>query len=308
MKPAQMIGNYQIDKTLSKSGMSFVHLAHLPNQPNYKVALKIHIESEGPRNTYQDLLRHEAEHLARFRHPNIVRIYPINLPSGKVLYCARAVELPDNPWYFVMEYIPGSDVGKYVKNFTKFPVPWIIELFYQMLITVQFVHRLGYGHCDLKPENILLREPPDPFRIPQPILTDFGTAHRVDLKIVEPTRSLRYSPPEVIMAYTRKDISAENFPLYPAKIDLWSLGAILFELLTGQHLFNQSRETEITTSILKGELKKVQEIRPEVHSSLDKVLSVMLRVHPEERPELDEIIEALEERINSVRPPRIPVG
>jgi serine/threonine protein kinase len=308
MKPIKTIGNYIIDKTLSESGMSSVHLAHLPNQPKYKVALKIHLGSESPRNEYQDLLRVEAEHLTRFRHPNIVRIYPMHLPTGKVLYCARAIELPDNPWYLVMEYITGSDLGKYIKNFAKYPIPWIIELFYQLLITVQFIHRMGYGHCDLKPENILLREPPDPFRIPQPVLTDFGTTHRLDDKIIQPTRSLRYSPPEVIIAYTRKDMKATDFPLYPAKIDLWSLGAILFELLTGQHLFNQERETDITSSILRGEINKVQTLRPEVHESLDKVLSVMLKIHPEDRPEVDEIIEAIEERISSVRPPRIPVA
>jgi serine/threonine protein kinase len=257
MKPVKTVGNYQIDKILSKSGMSFVYQAHLSNQPNFKVALKINLESESPRNIYQDLLRHEAEHLARFRHPNIVRIFPLNLPTGKVLYCARAIEIPENPWYFTMEYISASDLGKYIKNFSKFPVPWIIELFYQLLITVQFIHRMGYGHCDLKPENILLREPPDPSRVPHPILTDFGTTHRLDSKIFQPTRSLRYSPPEVIMAYTRRDIDSTNFPLYPNKIDLWCLGAILFELLTGQHLFNQNKEADITSSILRGELKKV---------------------------------------------------
>jgi serine/threonine protein kinase len=308
MKPVKTVGDYLIDKTLSQSGMSYIHLAHLPNQANYKVALKIHLGSDSPHNVYQDLLRVEAEHLTRLRHPNIVRIFPQHLPTGKVLYCARAMELPDHPWYLVMEYIPGSDLGKYVKTLGKFPVPWIIELFYQLLTTVQFMHKMGYGHCDLKPENILLRESPDPYRMPQPILTDFGTTHRLDEKIVQPTRSLRYSPPEVIIAYTRKDIKTSEFPLYPEKIDLWSLGAILFELLTGRHLFNQERETDITSSILRGEINKVQSLRPEVHESLDKVLSVMLKVHPEDRPGVDEIIEAIEERISSVRPPRIPVS
>ena len=105
MKPDKTIGDYLIDSTLSKSGMSYVHLAYLPNQPNYKVALKIHFVSESPRNAYQDLLRHEAEHLARFRHPNVVRIFPLHLPTGKVLYCARAIELPENPTVLIKVYL-----------------------------------------------------------------------------------------------------------------------------------------------------------------------------------------------------------
>ena len=302
------IGDFVIDKSLSTSGMSSVHVGHLPAQPTYKVAIKLHLESETHHNTFQDYLRKEADYLVRFRHPSVIRIFPISLHTGKVSYCVRATNLPENPWYFAMEYLPGGDLSDYIKKIKTFPILWIIEFFYQLLITVQFLHHLGFGHCDLKPDNILLREPPEPNKSPQPILTDFGTTHPLGTPITQPAKSVRYSPPEILLAHTRKDIHPQELALYPDKIDIWSLGAILFELLTGRPLFNQKQDREITTSILEGKIDKIRTLRPEVNESLDVVLEQMLKRVPEARPEVDELIVAFEELISSVRPPRIPVA
>jgi serine/threonine protein kinase len=302
------IGDFCVEKTISKSGMSSVHLGYRPELPLYKVAIKLHQESEKQANAYQDYLRKEADYLVLFRHPNVIRIYPIVSATGKVTYCARATNLPDRPWYFAMEYLPAGDLTKYVKKLTSFPIPWLIEFFYQLLITIQFLHRLGYGHCDLKPDNILLREPPDAKRPPLPILTDFGTTHALNAPMEDPARSLRYSPPEIILAHTRKDINPTELSLKPEKIDIWSLGAILFELLTGRALFYQRSEKDITTSILQGEIEKIHKLRPDASANLDVALEVMLKRNPDDRPDIDELIIAFEERISSVRPPRIPVG
>jgi serine/threonine protein kinase len=302
------IGDFVIEKTISRSGMSSVHLGYKPELPTHKVAIKLHQESETQANAFQDYLRKEADYLTKFRHPSIIRIFPITSTTGKITYSARATNLPDRPWYFAMEYLPAGDLTQYSKKITSFPIPWLIEFFYQLLITVQFIHRLGYGHCDLKPDNILLREPPDARRSPLPILTDFGTTHALNAPMGDPARSLRYSPPEIILAHTRKDINPLDLALKPDKIDIWSLGAILFELLTGRALFYQRNEKEITTSILQGEIAKIHKLRPEASTNLDKALEAMLNKRPEERPDVDDLITAFEERISSVRPPRIPVS
>ncbi len=302
------IGDYAIEKNLNISGMSSIYLGYLPPQNQYKVAIKLHLESETGHNIFQDYLRKEAEYLAMFRHPNVIRIFPTPINSGRSMYCVRATNLPETPWYFAMEYLPDGDLTKHLKKIKTFPIPWIIEFFYQLLITVQFIHRLGYGHCDLKPDNVLLREAPDPNRPPHPILTDFGTTHPIGTPITHPAKSVRYSPPEILLSHTRQDLRPEERPLHPDKIDIWSLGAILFELLTGRPLFNQKQDREITTSILEGRIEKIRTLRPDVHESLDIVLEQMLKRSPEERPGIDTFVTVFEERISSVRPPRIPVG
>jgi len=302
------IGDFTIEKNISWSGMSSVHLGYLPSQPEYKVAIKLHQETASQANAFQDYLRNEANYLNRFRHPNVIRIFPISTVLGRIAYCVRATNLPDQPWYFAMEYLPAGDITQYIKKIRSFPILWVIELFYQLLVTVQYLHRLGFGHCDLKPDNILLREPPDPKRTPQPILTDFGTTQPIGTPMTAPARSIRYSPPEIILAHARKDINPSELTLLPDKIDVWSLGAILFELLTGRALFNQRNSKEITTSILEGEIAEIHKLRPEASPYLDVALKAMLKKTPQERPNVDDLIIAFEEKISSVRPPRIPIS
>lgn len=301
------IGDYTIEKTINTSGMSSIHVGYIPPQNQYKVAIKLHLDSETEHNVFQEFLRKEAEYLALFRHPNVIRIFPTLVNAGRTGYCVRATNLPDSPWYFAMEYLPSGDLTQHLKKIKTFPILWIVEFFYQLLITVQFLHHMGYGHCDLKPDNILLREIPDPNKAPHPILTDFGTTHPIGTPIAHPAKSLRYSPPEILLSHTRQDIRPEELNLYPDKIDIWSLGAILFELLTGRPLFNQKNDRAITTSILEGKIDFVRSLRPEVHESLDIVLAQMLKRAPEERPEIDDLVMVFEERISSVRPPRIPL-
>jgi serine/threonine-protein kinase len=205
-----------------------------------------------------------------------------------------------------MEYLSqGSNLSNTIKNIKKFPIEWIVELFYQLLITVEYVHLRGYAHGDLKPQNILLRHPPAVNETPFPILIDFGSSITVKQGIRQLSASIRYSPPEVVLALERQDISPETLITQPTKIDVWALGAILFEMVTGRALINRTHRRDITTTILRDRLDTMRSLRPDIHPSLDKLLSVMLRRKAAERPSITELIQAVEERIHSVRPPRI---
>lgn len=299
------INSYIIDRPLSRSGgMSQIFLAHDREEKRRRVALKVQLTSDENSAAFQELLRSEAQYLAKLRHPGIVHIYP--QPAGtRVAFSARAFQYQGQPWYFAMEYIPGDSLAAHTKRISSYPLPWIIELFYQLLLTVNYLHQIGYAHCDLKPANILLREPPDPERVPRPVLVDFGSASEIERGVNHLTASLLYSPPEVVLALERRDIATNDIYLYPDKIDVWALGAIMFEIVTGRPLINKRRKDEITTTIVKGELSTISGMRPDAHQSLDKLLKVMLNRSPTQRPSVAEVIEAIEEKIASVRPPRI---
>ncbi len=118
------------------------------------------------------------------------------------------------------------------------------------------------------------------------------------------TASLRYSPPEVLLAMERKDEQMQK-SILPDKVDIWSLGVIFFEIVTGRPLFDQKKRASITTTVLRGSLQTIKEIRPGAPEQLDKFMSKLLERQPEERPSTGQIIEALEERMSSVRPPRL---
>ena len=315
----ECIESYIIDKQLSnKGGMSQVFLASEAERPKRKVALKVQLTDHKHELVYRDLLRHEAEQLTQLRHPGIVRIIPMRLTSG-FGYVAKAGQHHNTPWYYAMEYLSGPSLVDCLPRFTRpqkkifggaagarFSTDWIIELFYQLLIIVQYMHRSGLAHCDLKPDNIMFRTLPEPHLPPQPILIDFGSVSPA-ATLGRLTSSIGYSPPEVIEALHRSDVAAEAFGIQPTKIDVWSLGAILFELLTGVQLVNPAERARLSTTAIRGEieLEHLRSYRPDIDKSLDILLGVMLRSSPAKRPTVSELIEAIEGSIFTIRPPRI---
>lgn len=304
-RAGDQIDAYIVERSLSDSGgMSQIFLARHRDKEQLKAAIKVQLLEEENSQTYQELLRQEAEYLSLLRHPGIVHIYSQRV-ANRVTYTARAHEHKGQPWYFAMEYVKGNNLSTYIKTLSKMPLEWGIELFYQLLLAVHFIHQSGYAHCDLKPNNILLRAAPALNEIPRPVLIDFGSMSEIGKGMAQLTASLHYSPPEVILAMERKDIPHNEIRLHPEKIDVWALGAILFEIITGRPLIDKKRKDDITTSIIKGQLDTIHSLRPEVHPSLDKFLAVILRRDPAERPEVKDMIKAIEERIAAVRPPRV---
>jgi len=307
-KDGDIVGPYTINKTLSNAGgMSQVLLAHDTERPSYRAALKIQLAHDDNRATFQDLLQQEADFLYKLRHPGIIRIYPLRLDSRTVVNAARAYNHPNKPWYYAMEHIghDGDTLDHYSKEIKKFPIEWIVELFYQLLVVVQYIHKSGYAHGDLKPQNIMLRRKPAVNEIPMPILIDFGSAANVQDGIRQLSASIRYSSPEIVLALDRSDIPPHQLVRHPRKADIWALGAIFFELLTGRPLIDRRRTKDITTTILQGQLDTIRSLNQEAHPSLDMLLNKMLATKPEDRPPIKVLIQALEERIHSVRPPRI---
>ncbi|MCA9994779.1 MAG: serine/threonine protein kinase [Anaerolineales bacterium] len=305
LRPGDIFGPYTVERPLSdEGGMSQVLLAYDTERTQYKAALKVQLSQNDNSAAFQDLLRHESNILQTLRHPGIVRIFPLRIDS-RVTYTARAAMQTERPWYFAMEYIAGASLDQYTKQIGRFPLSWTIELFYQLLVTIDFIHGQGYAHCDLKPQNIMFRQEPQRQQTPAPILIDFGSATELKRGVQQLAASIRYSPPEVILALDRKDIPARALLTHPQKIDIWALGAILFEVVTGRPLIPQHRKEEITTTILQGHLDDMRTHRPETHKSLDTLLHKMLHRQPTERPDTKTIIKAIEEHIHSIRPPRI---
>jgi len=301
IKIGDSLGNYQIEDYLSKEGgTSLILLGRHTEKPDLKAAIKIHLGSD---LRFQDLLRREVDILKGFYHPGIVRIYPQQI-NGRVAYEAKANWHSETPWYFTMEYIMGPSLDQIInKQFVRqFPTEWIVELFYQVAVVVYYLHRSGYAHFDLKPSNILLRYPPSPDSVPSPVLIDFGitTKYKGPPDILG--GSLRYSSPEVIEARARPDA---RLNIMPGKADIWALGAIFFELLTGRPLVNYNSEKRITTTIMQGELDSLRSERPELSSFLDGLLSAMINRDATRRPSINRILKALEEEIAEVCPPRI---
>ncbi len=290
---ATTIGAFTVEQLLATSGMSEIYLVHETNRPNFKMVLKMQLTT-GAREAYEQVLRQEATLLNQMRHPNIIRIYPLEVAGVKnKVFAAQAAELPNQPWYFVMEYVSGGDLESYTAVIKKFPLGWRLELFYQLLLTVEYMHDQGWAHCDLKPANILFRSAPTPNAMPRIGLIDFGSLSPVD-RLVRSSATVRYSSPEMLDAVSNPAMFDR---VKPSKVDIWALGALLFEIVTGRPLINEQDKDRAVEAVRRGQYDDMQELDPTVPKPLARLAHFMIQKDAARRPTPARVIEIIEQDV-----------
>lgn len=286
-----VVGAFTIEQKLATSGMSEIHLVHETNRPNFKMVLKMQLVGK---EAFAEVLRQEAVLLNQMRHPNIVRIYPVQVQGVKnKVFSAQAAELSGSPWYFVMEYVSGGDLENYTGVIKKFPMGWRLELFYQLLLTTEYIHDQGWAHCDLKPSNVLFRSAPNANTMPRVALVDFGSVSPVD-RLLRPSGTVRYCAPEMLECFEHPSTIDR---VKPSKVDIWALGALLFEIVTGRPLINEQDHDAAVRAVKRGQYDDMQEIDPTVSRSLARLVDFMTQMDPARRPTPARVIEIVEQDV-----------
>ena len=224
--PGSKIGHYELLKLIGEGGMGLVYLAQQKEPIKRKVALKI---VKLGMDTKQVIARFEAERqtLALLEHPNIAHVFDAGTTdSGRP--------------YFVMEYVKGKSITKYCDEDT-LCVEKRLELFRQVCEGIHHAHQKGIIHRDIKPSNILVSLQDDK---PIPKIIDFGIAKAITQPLTEKTSYTEHgqllgtpeymSPEQADMAY--QDVDTRS--------DIYSLGVLLYELLTGATPFDAQRLRE----------------------------------------------------------------
>jgi eukaryotic-like serine/threonine-protein kinase len=262
----QLVGEFRIEERIGAGGNGTVYAAS-QSHPSRKAAVKI----IGPGNQSARSLRrfeHEAELLARFQHPGLAPVFA----SG-------TLETPDGPRpWFAMELIVGQPLHRYLRD-----EPGSIEGRLRLLLAicdaVQYAHHRGVIHRDLKPANILIVRPVTPSGIdaPQPRVVDFGVARLLE---ESPQRTLVTEAGELFgtIAY----MSPEQFRGEPQAVDIqsdvYALGVIGFEMLTGQ--LPHDRESQTLMTVLRAIDSEVPRtlgvVSPELRGDLDVILAKAL--------------------------------
>lgn len=209
LQPGVEIGPFKVVRLLGKGGMGAVYLAE-QKSPLRQVALKMMTKFDaGNRSQLQRFLQ-EAQLGARLDHPNIVKTY-----------LADVVE--DIP-YLAMAYIEGKPLDEYARNL---PPQKILEIVRSVALALDYAHGQGIVHRDVKPGNIFVRENGEP------VVMDFGIAcpmHAVDKRLTRTGTVLgtpQYMSPEQARGEKNVDVRA----------DVYSLGAVLYELMTARPPF-----------------------------------------------------------------------
>ena len=255
--------NYKIKSKIGEGGMATVYLAH-DVALNRDVAIKVlRIDprrklSEEAKNEAVLRFQQEARAAARLNHPNIVSIYHV----GK----------RRNQHYIVMEYLKGKSIDQLLKSGMKSPLPILLKQMIQVCVALDFAHQSGVIHRDIKPDNIVLLEDGTVK------VTDFGIARIEGSELVKTKDetfmgTISYCSPEQFTEFSNVD----------NRTDIFSLGVVLYQLVTGRLPFRGSTPGEVMNNIVTSEPIPPREINPDIPLRLDRTIVKALSKKPENR-------------------------
>jgi serine/threonine-protein kinase len=253
--PIILNNRYQLDERLGTGGMAVVYRARdlMLERP---VAIKILRENFSKDPEFRERFRQEARAAANLSHPNIVTVHDFGLDSGRL--------------FIVMENVPGTDLKSLLRQ-RRFGVSGALALAVQACAGVGYAHRAGLVHCDIKPHNMLIT-PDKRLKV-----TDFGIARA--LATIQPEERIeviwgspQYFAPE----------QATGGPPSPAS-DVYSLGVVLYEMLTSRLPFVADNATELARLHREAPPPSPREFNPEIPRSLEQILLKVLSKEPSSR-------------------------
>jgi serine/threonine protein kinase len=281
----QTIGDFELLAEVGRGGMGVVYKARQESLDRI-VALKMLLVEHFSNPVSLTRFLAEARAAASLSHPNIVSVYQVG-------------ECTAGP-YFVMEYIEGKSVETIVKD-RAVPIPWAVGLLIQVTEAVHYAHTRKIVHRDLKPANIMI----DEFR--RPVVMDFGIA-----KFVGKTSSVtQHGTVMGTPAYMPPEQAGDDASQVGPHSDVYSLGAILYHLLTGKPPYDDGTPMRTILKVISPEKPApVRELRPEVPAKLQGICMKCLAKEPADRyPSARELAEELR-RFRAAPPtkPRVPAS
>ncbi len=259
-------GRYKVLARLGSGGMADVFLAE-DQQLGRKVALKLLHGRFAADPDFVERFRREAQAAAGLQHPHVVSVYD----RGSW----------DDTYYIAMEYLPGRSLKQLIRDEAPIDPVRAIDITLQILKAARFAHRRGIIHRDLKPHNVIIDDSD------QAKVTDFGIA-RAGASDMTETGSImgtaQYLSPEQAQG---RSVAGGS--------DLYSIGVVLYELLTGRVPFDADAAVTIALKHVSEAPTPPRQINPAVPAELEQVVLWVLNKDPLDRPaDADQFIAALE--------------
>lgn len=262
-----LAGRYELFERVGEGGMSVVYKAK-DKLLNRFVAIKILKPEFINDPKFIDSFRRESQNAASMTHPNIVNIYDVGREG--------------NIHYIVMELIEGRSLSDYIKEQGPMAYPKVIALSKQIAAALSFAHKSHIIHRDVKPHNVMIT-PNGTAKI-----TDFGIAKAVNAAtIVDNTDGIvgsvhYFSPEQARGGYVDE------------KSDIYSLGIVMYEMLTGQVPFDGDNPVNIALQHINGEMTPPSQVVSGVPPALEHIIMKCTDKYPVNRyASADELIEAL---------------
>ena len=252
-KDPETIGRYRVVRALGKGATATVYLCDDPDN-NRQVAVKLvrfGSDATAASRRLRKLFQTEGVVAQRLDHPNIVRIYE------------SVVE--DDHAYLAMEYVEGYGLDAHTRIDKLLPLHRVIGIIFKCCMALDHAYRQGVIHRDIKPANIMLTANDEPK------IADFGLALNlqkdmdVDSTFITGVGSPAYMSPEQIKGY----------PLNQ-KTDLYSLGVVLYQMLTGRLPYRANNQATLIYKIINSDAPAVTELNPNLPAGLDAILKKAL--------------------------------
>lgn len=245
------LGKYEVLREIDRGSMGIVYLGHDPyidREVAIKLALAESLNDQESGEQYKKLFFNEAHTAGKLTHPNIVNIYDAGVD--------------DDNCYIVMEYIEG---GETLKKFTKkpnlLPIEKVIEIAFKCAKALDYAHSQGVTHRDIKPSNILATNEIDVK------MCDFSIAHinKPDVIDTQPEAGVMGSPKYMSPEQLREE-------KVDGQTDIYSLGIVIYELLTGQYPFPAGKFSDLVNKIMNEEAAPMRSLRSDVPDILDQIV------------------------------------
>ncbi len=251
------VGRYEIMGKLGQGSMGVVYQGKDP-YIGRNVSIKISRPPAGvggeKANKYRESFFLEAQSAGRLMHPNIIAIYDAGMYRD---FC-----------YLTMEYVDGPILGKFCNNINQLPIDKVVEIMFVVCRALDYAHKKGVIHRDIKPSNIMLN------RAGEVKITDFGIAQIKSERTV--IKGVMGSPSYMSPEQMKEEIVED-------KSDIFSLGCVLYELLTGEKAFPGDNYFSIMYRIINEDPIPMGEIRPEIPEVLVKITMKALAKDPLKR-------------------------
>ncbi len=247
---------YQLLQMIGTGGMAVVYRARdlMLERP---VAIKVLRHDFSTNEAFRERFRLEARAAANLSHPNIVTVHDFGFDTDRL--------------YLVMEYVPGTDLKTILRERGRLPVEEAVNLIIQAAAGIGYAHRAGLIHCDVKPHNMLVT--PD-LRLK---VTDFGIARAMASILPEEKHDVVWGSP----LYFSPEQAAGAAPS-PAS-DVYSLGVVLYELVTGHLPFNHNDPGELARLHRDEPPPPPRRLNREIPPALEQIILKVLSKEPSAR-------------------------
>ncbi len=253
------LGRYEISSKLGEGGMGVVYKAtdsFLERTVALKTAKISSIDMIGPDKKRLNQCLKEARLAAQFIHPNIAITYDAGIE--------------EDVFFIALEYIEGSGLQANSRKWNLLPRSQVLEIIYNTCYALDYIHNKGYMHLDIKPSNIML--------------TKKGEVKLMDFGI---SRFLQEDPQDISKtfgtSYYMSPEQAQSDPGLDQRSDIFSLGIVLYELLTGKRPFEGKNFYEIIYKITNVDPAAVKEHAPDISPDLELIVSKAISKKKEER-------------------------